>query len=68
MELACFVCDELLFNQILEANPSMSSDGNTVDISIVKEECSRCGTVRSSDTSFLEDLFVVLILVLYKHY
>lgn len=35
----------------------MSSDGQTVGLTISKEECTNCGTVRSADVSFLNDFY-----------
>jgi SAM-dependent methyltransferase len=35
----------------------MSSDGQTVDLVIEKEECENCGTVRAADVSFLTDFY-----------
>lgn len=35
----------------------MSSDGQTVDLVIEKEECQNCGTVRAADISFLTDFY-----------
>lgn len=57
MNVNCYVCNTIFFKPILKAIPSMSSDGQTVDIEILKEECQNCGTVRSSDISFLNDFY-----------
>jgi SAM-dependent methyltransferase len=53
MSINCYVCNSTNFNEIFNAFPSMSSDGQTVEIPIVKEECLNCGTLRSTDVSFL---------------
>src|SRR5688572_19648553 len=57
MLLNCFVCSGERFNSIIDQTPSMSSDGQTVSFAIQKEECCKCGTVRSKDTSFLDDFY-----------
>jgi SAM-dependent methyltransferase len=57
MNVNCYVCNTIFFKPILKAIPSMSSDGQTVNIEILKEECQNCGTVRSSDISFLTDFY-----------
>jgi 2-polyprenyl-3-methyl-5-hydroxy-6-metoxy-1,4-benzoquinol methylase len=57
MMIPCYVCENLEFNNLLKAMPAMSSDGQTVDLVIDKEECKSCGTVRSSETSFLSDFY-----------
>lgn len=45
------------FNPLLKTSPSMSSDGQTVNLTISKEECKLCGTVRSADVTFLGDFY-----------
>lgn len=55
--IPCYICNHKTFRPILKTKPSMSSDGQTVDLIISKEECSNCGTVRSTDTSFLPNFY-----------
>jgi SAM-dependent methyltransferase len=57
MEKPCYICDNSIFVEVLDNKPSMSSDGQIVDIKINKQECIKCGTVRSSDTSFLNEFY-----------
>ncbi|WP_164974495.1 class I SAM-dependent methyltransferase [Flavobacterium amnicola] len=57
MNIPCYVCGASSFSEVLDNNPSMSSDGQIVDLTISKQECSNCGTVRSSDISFLNDFY-----------
>ena len=57
MTIPCYICNNVNFRTLLSLKPSMSSDGQTVDLTISKEECQKCGTVRSSDTSFLNDFY-----------
>lgn len=46
MSIPCYVCVASSFLEVLDNNPSMSSDGQIVDFTISKEECANCGTVR----------------------
>ena len=57
MSIPCYVCNTSSFVEVLNNNPSMSSDGQIVNLKITKEECSNCGTVRSSDISFLNEFY-----------
>jgi SAM-dependent methyltransferase len=57
MDIPCYVCGAFLFKEVLFNKPSMSSDGQIVALTISKQECSNCGTVRSSDVSFLNDFY-----------
>lgn len=57
MNIPCYVCDKSSFTEVLENTPSMSSDGQIVDLTIRKQECSNCGAVRSSDVSFLNNFY-----------
>lgn len=57
MSIPCYVCGKSSFTEVLENTPSMSSDGQIVDLTIRKQECSNCGVVRSSDVSFLNDFY-----------
>jgi SAM-dependent methyltransferase len=57
MTIPCYICSNISHQNILKASPSMSSDGQTIGLSINKEECENCGTIRSSDTSFLNDFY-----------
>jgi len=53
----CYVCGEIEFKLIFQQSPSMSSDVQIVDLAIQKEECTKCGTVRSAHTKYLDDFY-----------
>jgi len=57
MATSCYICSSTEFNLLLKTAPSMSSDGQTVDLVIIKEECRHCGNVRSSETNFLNNFY-----------
>lgn len=57
MSTPCYICGDTKFQSILKTSPSMSSDGQTVDLVINKEECETCGTVRASNISFLDNFY-----------
>jgi SAM-dependent methyltransferase len=57
MTIPCYICCQSSFVEVINNETSMSSDGQIVAIDIIKEECTNCGTVRSSDVSFLNDFY-----------
>lgn len=54
---SCFVCGHNSFKYLFSQKPCMSSDGQIIDLLIDKSECVACGTVCSSDVSFLDNFY-----------
>lgn len=60
MNLACYVCGNNKFETVFNSKPSMSSDGQTVDINIHKEQCQQCGTILSAEINFLDSFMKII--------
>lgn len=57
ISLSCYVCENNEFETVFNSKPSMSSDGQTVDINIHKQQCQQCGTIRTAEINFLNNFY-----------